>query len=117
MSVDDIADEIVAEALDGVDGTGVRIGLIGEIGVSADFTAAEEKSLRGAARAQRRTGAAADRSTCPAGCATAISVLDIVEEEGGDPAAHRALPHEPEPRRPRLPDEPAPSAAPSSNTT
>ena len=38
MSADAIADEIVAEALDGVDGTGVRIGLIGEIGVSADFT-------------------------------------------------------------------------------
>ena len=56
MSADAIADEIVRDALDGVDGTGVRIGLIGEIGVSGDFTAEEEKSLIGAARAQRRTG-------------------------------------------------------------
>ena len=39
MSKADIADEIVAEALEGVEGTGVRIGLIGEIGVSGDFTA------------------------------------------------------------------------------
>ena len=39
----------------GVGRTGVRIGLIGEIGVSSDFTADEEKSLRGAARAQART--------------------------------------------------------------
>ena len=50
MSVDAIADEIVAEALDGIDGA--RIGLIGEIGVSSDFTPDERKSLRGAARAQ-----------------------------------------------------------------
>ena len=45
-----------ARRRDGVDGTDVRIGLIGEIGVSSDFTAEEEKSLRGAAQAQVRTG-------------------------------------------------------------
>src|SRR5712691_8140826 len=55
MSAEAIANEIVAEAHAGVGGTGVRIGLIGEIGVSGDFTAEEEKSLRGAAQAQRRT--------------------------------------------------------------
>ena len=52
MSVDAIADEIVAEALQGIDG--VRIGLIGEIGVSGDFTAEEEKSP---ARRRPRAGA------------------------------------------------------------
>ncbi|WP_281827116.1 phosphotriesterase family protein [Jannaschia rubra] len=56
MSEDDIADEIVAEAETGVGDTGIRIGLIGEIGVSADFTAAERRSLRGAALAAARTG-------------------------------------------------------------
>src|SRR5260370_10987421 len=55
MSADAIADEIVVEAIEGVDGSGVKIGLIGEIGVSSVFTADEEKSLRGAVRAQRRT--------------------------------------------------------------
>ena len=53
MSIDAVADEIVAEAMDGIGG--VRIGLIGEIGVSADFTPDERKSLRAAARAQART--------------------------------------------------------------
>ena len=69
MSRTDIADEIVAEALDGVEGTGVRIGLIGEIGVSGDFTPDEEKSLRGAAAAQARTGSPS-WCTCRAGSAT-----------------------------------------------
>jgi predicted metal-dependent phosphotriesterase family hydrolase len=38
-SVDAIADGNVSEALEGVDGTDVPIGLIGEIRVSSDFTA------------------------------------------------------------------------------
>ena len=85
LSADAIADQIVAEALDGVDGTGVRIGLIGEIGVSADFTPAEEKSLRGAARAQRRTGLPL-MVHLPGWFRHGLKVLDIVEQEGGDPA-------------------------------
>lgn len=80
LSIDAIADEIVAEALDGIDG--VRIGLIGEIGVSGDFTADEEKSLRGAARAQKRTGLPL-MVHLPAWYRHAHRVLDIVEEEGG----------------------------------
>ena len=82
FSVDGIADEIVAEALEGVDGTGVKIGLIGEIGVSGDFTADEEKLLRGAARAQKRTGLPL-MVHLPAWYRHAHRVLDIVEEEGG----------------------------------
>ena len=82
LSVGAIADEIVAEALEGVDGTGVKIGLIGEIGVSGDFTADEEKSLRGAARAQKRTGLPL-MVHLPAWYRHAHRVLDIVEEEGG----------------------------------
>jgi len=54
MSATGVADEIVRDALEGVAGTGIRVGLIGEIGISGDFTADEEKSLRGAAEAQRR---------------------------------------------------------------
>ena len=91
LSADAIADQIVAEALDGVDGTGVRIGLIGEIGVSADFTPAEEKSLRGAARAQRRTGLPL-MVHLPGWFRHGLKVLDIVEQEGGDPA-HTVLCH------------------------
>jgi phosphotriesterase-related protein len=81
MSIDAIADEIVGEALDGIDG--VKIGLIGEIGVSGDFTPDEEKSLRGAARAQQRTQLPL-MVHLPAWYRHAHRVLDIVAEEGGN---------------------------------
>lgn len=83
LSIDAIADEIVAEAHDGVGTTGVRIGLIGEIGVSGDFTEDEEKSLRGAARAQKRTELPL-MVHLPAWYRHAHRVLDVVGEEGGD---------------------------------
>jgi len=91
MSAGDVADEIVAEALEGVEGTGVRIGLIGEIGVSGDFTAEEEKSLRGAARAQARTGLPL-MVHLPAWYRHAHRVLEAVAEEGGD-LSHTVLCH------------------------
>jgi phosphotriesterase-related protein len=91
MSAKDIADEIVREATEGVDGTGVRLGLIGEIGVSGDFTKDEEKSLRGATEAQARTGLAL-MVHLPGWFRHAHRVLDIVEEEGGD-VRHTVLCH------------------------
>ena len=91
MSARDIADEIVREALEGVDGSGVRIGLIGEIGVSGDFTAQEERSLRGAAQAQRRTGLPL-MVHLPGWYRHAHRVLDAVAEEGGD-IRHTVLCH------------------------
>ncbi|MGE6740635.1 phosphotriesterase family protein [Allorhizobium pseudoryzae] len=91
LSIDQIADEIVGEAIHGVDGTGVRIGLIGEIGVSAEFTAEEEKSLRGAARAQVRTGLPL-MLHLPGWYRLGHRVLDVVEEEGAD-LRHTVLCH------------------------
>jgi phosphotriesterase-related protein len=91
MSADAIADEIVAEALEGVDGSGIRIGLIGEIGVSSDFTAEEEKSLRGASRAHRRTGLPL-MVHLPGWFRHGHRVLDVVEEEGGN-LRHTVLCH------------------------
>ena len=88
MSADDVADEIVAEAERGVVDTGVRIGLIGEIGVSSDFTAAERKSLTGAARAQVRTGLPL-MVHLPGWFRLGDAVLDLVETEGVDP--HRVV--------------------------
>jgi phosphotriesterase-related protein len=83
LSADGIADEIVAESREGVAGTGIRIGLIGEIGVSSDFTGAEKKSLRGAARAQRRTGLPL-MIHLPAWFRLGHDVLDLAEAEGAD---------------------------------
>lgn len=91
MSIDQIADEIVHEANVGVDGTDIKIGLIGEIGVSADFTAEEEKSLRAAARAQVRTGLPL-MIHLPGWFRLGHKVLDIAEEEGAE-LRHTVLCH------------------------
>lgn len=91
MSIDDIADEIVRDATEGVDGSDVRSGIIGEIGVSADFSTAERKSLRGAARAQARTGLPLSVHL-PGWRRYAHEVLDMVAEEGGD-VHHTVLCH------------------------
>lgn len=81
MSVQDVAEEIERDVREGVQG--VKAGIIGEIGVSADFTSEEEKVLRGAARAQSRTGAPLEVHL-PGWERLAGRVLDVVGEEGGD---------------------------------
>jgi phosphotriesterase-related protein len=91
MSVADIADEIVREALEGVEGSDAKIGLIGEIGVSSDFTPEEEKSLRGAAQAHVRTGLPL-MVHLPGWFRLGHKVLDIVAEEGGN-LRHTVLCH------------------------
>lgn len=58
MTEEDIAKEIVGDILDGVDGTGVRAGVIGEIGLSWPPHPDEVKVLKAAAVAQSETGAA-----------------------------------------------------------
>ena len=58
-SVDDLTDELVREATDGVGDTGIRPGIIGEIGTDKPWVSAlEERVHRAAARAARRTGLA-----------------------------------------------------------
>jgi phosphotriesterase-related protein len=56
-SEDAIVDEIVRDVVDGVRQTGVRAGVIGEVGCSWPLTGNERKVLRASGRAQRRTGA------------------------------------------------------------
>ncbi len=91
MTEEAIATEIVHEATVGVDGTDVKIGLIGEIGVSGDFTEAERKSLRGAAQAQVRTGLPL-MVHLPGWFRYGHEVLDIAEKEGAD-LSHTVLCH------------------------
>ena len=57
LLADDIADWMVQELQVGIDDTPVKAGIIGEIGVGSPMHPEEEKVLRAAARAQRRTGA------------------------------------------------------------
>jgi phosphotriesterase-related protein len=81
MSVEAIVKEITRDVVDGVDG--VRAGIIGEIGISKDFTAEEKKVLRGAARAQHATGVPLEVHL-PGWERHGERVLDVVAEEGGD---------------------------------
>jgi predicted metal-dependent phosphotriesterase family hydrolase len=89
-SVDDLADEIVAEFTEGLldpdaPGGRVRPGIIGEIGSDKPWlTAQEERVFRAAARAALRTGAAV--TTHAAQSAVGLAQLAVLEEEGLDPA-------------------------------
>jgi phosphotriesterase-related protein len=56
-SEDGIVDEIVRDIVDGVRHSGVRAGVIGEVGCSWPLSGNERKVLRASGRAQRRTGA------------------------------------------------------------
>lgn len=78
-----IADEIVRDLTEGVERTGIRAGIIGEVGCRADYvTPVEERVLRAASRAHHETG----RSIITHGDFSPIGLaqLDIFEEEGVD---------------------------------
>jgi len=88
LTIDQLADRLVKEITEGFDGTDIRAGIIGEILTSWPVTAIEEKTLRAAARAQLRTGAALSiHPSCWDKCA--LTLLDIVESEGVD--LHRVV--------------------------
>ena len=91
MSIDDIARQIATDC--GALGSppAAAAGLIGEIGISKDFTAAEEKVLRGAARASRLSGVPLSIHL-PGWERLAHRVLDTIEQEGGD-LRHTVLCH------------------------
>ena len=79
-----LAEDIVRELTEGIDGTDVRAGIIGEIGCRhTRISAAEERMLRAAARAHKETGVTIATSALrgPSG----LDQLDILEEEGVDP--------------------------------
>lgn len=56
-SVDEITDQIVEDVVNGVDGTGVKSGVIGEVGCTYPLTDNERKVLLASGRAQYLTGA------------------------------------------------------------
>jgi predicted metal-dependent phosphotriesterase family hydrolase len=81
---DQVAEQMVSDLTEGIVDTGVRAGIIGEIG--AHFTwisPVEERVLRAAGRAQRRTGVTVTlhSTRAPLG----LDQLDILQEEGVDP--------------------------------
>lgn len=79
LSVDEMSTRMVSDITDGQDG--VRCGLIGEIGISAEYTEAEQRVLRAAGHAQRATGVPVSVHL-PGWHRYGHRVLDILAEEG-----------------------------------
>ena len=82
-SVDDLADEMVREATDGIGDSGIRPGIIGEIGTDKPWLSAQEERVhRAAARAARRTGLAI--TTHAVQSTVGLDQLTVFEAEGAD---------------------------------
>ncbi|WP_326553180.1 phosphotriesterase family protein [Micromonospora sp. NBC_01813] len=80
-TVDELAEQLIGEIRHGVGDTGVRPGIIGEIGADKSWISAqEERCHRAAARAARRTGLAI--ATHSVGSDVGLRALDLFEEEG-----------------------------------
>ena len=83
LPTNELADMMIADLTDGVGETGIRAGIIGEIGINLDYaTAQEERVLRAAARAHKATGApiTTHASMYPVG----LLQLDILKDEDVD---------------------------------
>ena len=85
LDADAIAAELIDECTNGVADSGIRPGVIGEIGTGAEWSAREETVLRAAARAQTQTGLAMTIHLHP-WSQQGTRVLDVLDEEGVDPA-------------------------------
>ncbi|MEE8414426.1 MAG: hypothetical protein V3R96_07730 [Dehalococcoidales bacterium] len=82
-SEQDIADEYIRDIVDGASGTGIKAGIIGEIGMSWPIAEEERKTLRAAGMAQMETGAAVNvhpgiHRDAPFEC------IKVLEEVGAD---------------------------------
>jgi predicted metal-dependent phosphotriesterase family hydrolase len=84
-SVESLADEIIREFEEGAEGTGVRPGIIGEIGTDKPWLSAqEERVFRAVAHASRTTGMAV--MTHAVMSPVGVAQLEVLEDAGIDPA-------------------------------
>jgi len=77
---DEVAELLIRDVREGIDGSGVRAGIIGEIGCEREMSAAEEVSFRAAARAHLETGLTI--TTHAARWPVGILQLDLLGSEG-----------------------------------
>lgn len=83
-TVEDLSDEIIRDITDGIGDTGIRAGIIGEVGINGNpLTPNEVKVIRASARASRLTGAAISFHRGGVG-EEKHRVLDIVAQEGAE---------------------------------
>lgn len=83
-SAESIAQEIIDDFVNGADCTGVRPGIIGEIGTSATISETELRVLRASAWAQKETGLALSVHLQPWATQGNV-VLSLLLAEGADP--------------------------------
>lgn len=87
QSLEELTDRIVRDVVVGVDGSGIRSGIIGEVGAEGDpIDPQEMRSVRAAGRASAITGAPITLHMGGFG-EERLRVLDALEEEGADPRA------------------------------
>ena len=83
-SVGQLADMVVSEFTEGVDGTGIRPGIIGEIGTERHYISpAEERVFRACVRAQHETGLAISTHTTRCGDLAAEQIA-LLSQEGAN---------------------------------
>ena len=83
-TVEDLTEEIVRDITVGVGDTGIRSGIIGEVGISGNpLLPSEIKVTRASARASRATGAAISLHWGGLG-QEKLEIASIIGEEGGD---------------------------------
>src|SRR5260370_2163654 len=82
-SVDQITDDLLRWLQEGMYGTGIRAGRMGELGASSPIYPFEERQLRAAARAKKQTGASINVHPLIWGHEH-LHILDILEAEGAD---------------------------------
>lgn len=84
LTVEEMEEDIVRDIEVGIGHTGIRAGIIGEIGVSHILYPFEKKSLIAACRAQKRTGAPLSVHINP-WSTQGLNAMEIVEEHKIDP--------------------------------
>jgi phosphotriesterase-related protein len=83
-SVESLTDEVVRDVTTGVGDSGIRSGIIGEVGTTGNpLTPNEIKVIRASGRASRLTGAAITLHTA-AQLREQPRILDLLEQEGAD---------------------------------
>lgn len=83
-TVDDLAGEFIREIREGIDGTDVKAGIIGEIGCSCPWSEGERRSVSAAVIAQQETGAPLSIHPGRGDAEAAFEIVDEIKAAGAD---------------------------------
>jgi phosphotriesterase-related protein len=83
-TVDDLVKEFVTEIQQGIDGTDVKAGIIGEIGCSCPWSEGERRSVAAAVIAQQETGALLSIHPGRGDAEAAFEIVESIKAQGAD---------------------------------